>query len=401
MLSRSENAPKKELQDFNFTFITNFNISHVEEYANSLSEEWTLDTSRQDAVYEDRRNPHLYTQTYIIQDHSLLWNFGSDIEPTVKDEKAADLVKHIVSYLEDVYVGKAARILLIKLEAGKDVSEHTDGGDYLSTVRRVHIPIITDDSVEYVVNKETVVMKKGEGWEINNFKPHYVLNNSDKDRVHLLIDILPSYSYQSVPSKSVKIIEDFISEEDAKVFIDYIDNNHKNRDKFPATRGEIVNNRYRYEANIPETTPLVNHLEMKDLIKKYSDKVIDDFKLFFNDENLYPAAFWMTLLGKDTRLPWHSDNHRYAEHLYRSAVIYLNDDYDGGYLQFKDIDFTYKPKKFSIVIFSSSDIHRITPVISGLRYALPIWATEDESYDMFLDNPKIISDPELSHSWKK
>lgn len=392
MVIISENAPKKGLEEFNFNLESVFDVDQISVYAESLNEKWDLDTRRQDETYEDRRNPHIYTKTYIIQDHMLLWKFGTESTPIIKDEAAYNFVKSIVSYLEEEHVGQAARILLIKLEAGKDVSEHTDGGDYLSTVRRFHIPLITNNNVEYVVNKETVVMKKGECWEINNLKPHYVLNNSDVDRVHLLIDILPKYSFQSAPSEKVKIIDNFISEEDAKVFYDYMTKNHKNRDKFPATRGEIQKGRYRYEANIPETVSISAHLEIKDLIKKYSDKVVEEFKLFFGIETLYPSGFWMTILGLDTRLPWHKDNHIHSEHTSHSAVIYLNDDYDGGFLQFHDLDFTYKPKKLSVVIFSAEDVHRITRVRKGLRYALPVWATMDHEYDMFLEPTKIISD---------
>ena len=102
--------------------------------------------------------------------------------------------------------------------------------------------------------------------------------------------------------------------------------------------------------------------------------MILNFKNFFKDDILYPSAFWMTMLGKDTRLPYHTDNHIGAEHLYRSAVVYLNDDFTGGYLKFKDFDLTYKPKKYSAVIFPSNYYHMITPVTDGIRYALPMWA---------------------------
>jgi aspartyl/asparaginyl beta-hydroxylase (cupin superfamily) len=78
------------------------------------------------------------------------------------------------------------------------VSEHTDKGDYLSTVRRFHIPIITNDLVSYTVNGERVHMKQGECWEINNLKSHSVLNESDTDRVHLLIDIFPIAGPKSI-----------------------------------------------------------------------------------------------------------------------------------------------------------------------------------------------------------
>jgi aspartyl/asparaginyl beta-hydroxylase (cupin superfamily) len=35
-------------------------------------------------------------------------------------------------------------------------------------------------------------MKEGECWEINNNKIHRVANNSEMDRIHLTIDIIPN-----------------------------------------------------------------------------------------------------------------------------------------------------------------------------------------------------------------
>ena len=190
-MSIKEGPPKKGLEEFNFNKEKIFDVEDILKYSKSLSEEWLVDISRQNNIYPNRRNPHLYTQTYIIQDYPLNWKFGSKNLSVLLDQVAFNSIKTIVQYLEKKYDGNSARILLIKLEAEKDVSEHTDGGDYLSSVRRFHIPLITNDEVFYVVNNEKKSMKKGECWEINNLKSHYVLNNSSLDRIHLLIDIMP------------------------------------------------------------------------------------------------------------------------------------------------------------------------------------------------------------------
>jgi len=390
-MKRSKLAPEKENENFNYKFFGNFNVENLINYIKNFNKEWLMYTERQNAVYAERRNPHLYTNTYIVQDHPLDWLFGSNISSTTKDHNFFSIVSDIIKSLENEVVGKSARILLTKLSAGKDVATHVDGGDYLSTVRRYHIPLITNDQVFYTVNDETINMKKGECWEINNLKPHSVLNNSDQDRVHLLIDILPEYSFKNLNNLEedcgVKIVENFITEEDALFFIDYINKNHHDEDKFPPTRGAVEFGRHRYEANIPETVPLKNHKEILEKIKFYSNKVIEEFYNTYDDEVLYPSAFWMAELGKDTKLPFHSDNHYMAEHLYRSCVIYLNDNYDGGYIRFKDIPLTYKPKSFSAIFFKSELVHEITQVKDGIRFALPIWASIDKKWDIFSDNP--------------
>ena len=90
------------------------------------------------------------------------------------------------------------------------------------------------------------------------------------------------------------------------------------------------------------------------LIKKYYGEchlITDTYsKDFFKDDfDLYQASFWMVRVEKGTRLPGHVDNHHGAEHLFRSGVIYLNDDYDGGHLRFFDHNLTHMPKKLSLV----------------------------------------------------
>lgn len=188
---RGDLTPKKELEDFNFRFNKSYDVDCIADAVQKFSSEWLINQSRQNVVYAGRANPHAHTQTLTVQDHSLQWDFGTKIETVVKDQKIFDLVLPIVKDLELTYGGTSGRILLINLESNQEVPEHTDKGDYLSTVKRFHIPIITSDNVYYTVNGETINMKQGECWEINNLKPHSVLNNSTIDRVHLLIDIFP------------------------------------------------------------------------------------------------------------------------------------------------------------------------------------------------------------------
>jgi hypothetical protein len=55
-----------------------------------------------------------------------------------------------------------------------------------------------------------------------------------------------------------------------------------------------------------------------------------------------------------------------------SAIIYLNDDYEGGTITFTGIEQSFKPEKNTIMIFPSSKdfSHSADPVISGTKYAI-------------------------------
>jgi predicted 2-oxoglutarate/Fe(II)-dependent dioxygenase YbiX len=56
-----------------------------------------------------------------------------------------------------------------------------------------------------------------------------------------------------------------------------------------------------------------------------------------------------------------------------SVVLYLNDNYEGGEIYFKEQNIKIKPKAGSIVIFPSVEpyYHESLPVISGIKYMCP------------------------------
>lgn len=69
----------------------------------------------------------------------------------------------------------------------------------------------------------------------------------------------------------------------------------------------------------------------------------------------------------------HTDSHESDDRPTISVVFYLNDDYEGGELHFKDQDITIKAKSGDIVIFPSKTpfFHESKPVISGTKYICP------------------------------
>ncbi|MEO8671606.1 MAG: aspartyl/asparaginyl beta-hydroxylase domain-containing protein [Tahibacter sp.] len=80
-------------------------------------------------------------------------------------------------------------VRLLGLSAGSTIKEHEDymlGFEY--GLVRIHIPIVTDPRVEFIVDRQPLVMQPGEVWYIDFSKPHSVVNRSDHDRVHLVLD---------------------------------------------------------------------------------------------------------------------------------------------------------------------------------------------------------------------
>ena len=88
------------------------------------------------------------------------------------------------------------RVRLMRLEAGTIIAKHTDKVDKdikSGKIVRLHIPIITHDTVMMTSWLPSGIaefhMAKGECWWLDVSLPHKVVNKSDVDRVHLVIDI--------------------------------------------------------------------------------------------------------------------------------------------------------------------------------------------------------------------
>jgi Aspartyl/Asparaginyl beta-hydroxylase len=82
---------------------------------------------------------------------------------------------------------KAVR--LMKLNAGAVIKEHKDAElCYEMGEIRIHIPVATNDEVEFYLDKERMNLKEGECWYMNFNLPHAVANKSNIDRIHLVID---------------------------------------------------------------------------------------------------------------------------------------------------------------------------------------------------------------------
>jgi Flp pilus assembly protein TadD/quercetin dioxygenase-like cupin family protein len=117
-------------------------------------------------------------------------------EPEYRDlySELEDEIVPVVDYIANYYRnnGFIVRAMLARLEAGGEIPRHTDAGYSLMNCHRVHLPIITSEKVDFFVGGETVQMREGELWEINNATEHAVSNNGTEDRVHLIVDWMPN-----------------------------------------------------------------------------------------------------------------------------------------------------------------------------------------------------------------
>ena len=87
--------------------------------------------------------------------------------------------------------GVFIRVLIARLNAQSEIKPHVDKGYSLINCNRIHIPLFTNDQVQFSVGGESRTLNEGEVWEINNADVHAVTNASDYPRVHLIIDWTP------------------------------------------------------------------------------------------------------------------------------------------------------------------------------------------------------------------
>ncbi|WP_017712890.1 aspartyl/asparaginyl beta-hydroxylase domain-containing protein [Prochlorothrix hollandica] len=84
--------------------------------------------------------------------------------------------------------GNFSRIMLAKLPAHSKIKPHIDPYDSSNFTHKIHIPIRTHADVEFMVGTKRYHFPEGYAFEVNNKAIHAAFNNSDIDRIHLIIE---------------------------------------------------------------------------------------------------------------------------------------------------------------------------------------------------------------------
>lgn len=81
-------------------------------------------------------------------------------------------------------------VRLMKLAAGSHIKKHVDHDLAAENgVARLHVPVVTNEYVNFQLNGSRVVMNPGECWYLRLSDPHSVENSGHTDRVHLVLDV--------------------------------------------------------------------------------------------------------------------------------------------------------------------------------------------------------------------
>jgi hypothetical protein len=172
----------------------------------------------------------------------------------------------------------------------------------------------------------------------------------------------------------IKIVKNFINEEDARILISEM-NTPSQINPYP----EYYKNR-----NGGTAFPY-NHTVIS-LLRKYAVAANIIQQDFFQTEKrvIVTKSFGSAWVPGTSGNP-HIDAIELEPFIEYSSVIYLNDEYEGGEIYFPEKDFEVRPEKYSAIFFPGNDyeyIHGVKEITSGKRYtALYMQSTKQEFMD--------------------
>lgn len=114
--------------------------------------------------------------------------------------QACPYMRQVLASFDEVL----GRSRLMKLQAGAEVALHVDFNYHWYSRVRIHIPIITGPKVTFYCADQKTNMQAGESWIFNAWRRHRVSNESDQDRVHLVVDVAGSSRFWKVVAAAAR-----------------------------------------------------------------------------------------------------------------------------------------------------------------------------------------------------
>jgi len=87
--------------------------------------------------------------------------------------------------------GTIIRAMAAKLVAGGVIRPHRDSHPSFHHSHRIHVPIVTNPRVRFMIDGRPYQFEVGQAYEINNQLTHSVMNKGAEDRITFIFDYLP------------------------------------------------------------------------------------------------------------------------------------------------------------------------------------------------------------------
>jgi hypothetical protein len=196
--------------------------------------------------------------------------------------------------------------------------------------------------------------------------------------------------------ENIKVIKNFVTNEEKKRLINFIDNN---LDRFGDYSGQQNERRFALRFGKDQvywdtSETIINGVEeIADIVNKYFDLVPQTVRAEFSDANeISLCSFWLAKQEPGAFVRAHRDaNEKLNNHFKYSIIIYLNDNNGNSELSFPLLDYKVFPESGDMVVFPTLGheyLHEVAK-ISQDRYSMLFWITEEKK--LFLKKPQLPS----------
>jgi hypothetical protein len=190
------------------------------------------------------------------------------------------------------------------------------------------------------------------------------------------------------PGLGLNVYQSAISKESCDKYIEILENSLNGQTQYKWNEAQVTNSnkpikyarncsdfKYKPQNLGPRNNENAQLLDMHEEIFQILKSCIDDYANYWGiSVNYYEAFNFVKYEGEGQQFRIHADHGPFYACTV-SAVIYLNDDYDGGELYFPRLDkLVYKPKAGDIAVFPSNYIyeHASLDMVSGTKYCVVV-----------------------------
>lgn len=184
----------------------------------------------------------------------------------------------------------------------------------------------------------------------------------------------------------VYVLEDFVTEDQYSRVLDYI--------------SSLTESSWYIDTNLDQSNFFYGKQHPKKLPPVF-EEIMQNLNnvVYSNYEDQYQHETFLVLQRHrgGHSMPEHRDNFKYSETPIRYGIcIYYNDDYEGGAINYPELNIFHKPKARSLIIHGGNVLHGTTRVLGdNYRYFSTCFIKGTSEYPAYL-NPELFRDIEES-----
>ena len=134
---------------------------------------------------------------------------------------------------------------------------------------------------------------------------------------------------------------------------------------------------------------LITDIKVRKIVEDLHARICGYTCKYYGEDYIYTDYSNLVYWGPDNELVPHCDNRHTHDpnqkhdtpHRTYSAVLCLNEDYEGGHTIFPELNVEYPGVTSRLIVFPSgrSHLHGVTEVTSGSRYTFAMWMTKSRN----------------------